>query len=104
MAPAKPLHTRHIPERTCVACARKGAKRELIRLVRTPQGPVEVDITGKRAGRGAYLHREAKCWQLALSKGRLEHHLKVKLSGQDRARLQSYGDALAADPPATLTR
>lgn len=93
--------TRHVPERTCVACAGKEAKRQLVRLVRTPQGPVEVDITGKRAGRGAYLHRDAGCWQLALSKGRLEHHLRVKLSREERARLQSYGAALAADQPAS---
>jgi predicted RNA-binding protein YlxR (DUF448 family) len=95
---------RHVPERTCVACAGKAAKRQLVRLVRTPQGAVEVDPTGKRAGRGAYLHAEARCWELALTKGRLEHHLKTKLGQDERARLLDYAANLAAESPATPER
>lgn len=86
--------TRHLPERTCVACRGKAVKRQLVRIVRTPTGPVVVDSTGKKAGRGAYLHQDAKCWQLALSKGQLERSLKVKLSPEDRAHLLDYGAAL----------
>ena len=89
----------HLPERTCVACRGKAAKRQLVRIVRTPPGPVVVDSTGKQAGRGAYLHQDAKCWQLALSKGQLERSLKVKLSPQDRAHLLNYGAALGEGAP-----
>lgn len=95
MAKAVLTPARHVPERTCVACNQKDAKRQLIRLVRTPQGPVEVDTSGKRAGRGAYLHHDAKCWKLALSKGQLERSLKTKLSRESRAHLESFGAALA---------
>jgi predicted RNA-binding protein YlxR (DUF448 family) len=51
----KGLRPKHVPRRTCVACRETDAKRQLIRLVRTPEGTVEVDPTGKRNGRGAYL-------------------------------------------------
>ena len=51
---------KHVPLRTCVACRQVAGKRELIRLVRTEKG-VEVDKTGKKAGRGAYLHQRQAC-------------------------------------------
>src|ERR671916_796064 len=50
---------RHIPERTCVACRSPRPKRELVRVVRAPDGTVTVDDTGKKSGRGAYLCRRA---------------------------------------------
>src|SRR5688572_21393040 len=49
---AKGQRPKHVPQRTCVACREIDAKRGLIRLVRTPEGTVDVDPTGKRAGRG----------------------------------------------------
>ena len=53
---------RPLPERTCVACRVSRPKRHLVRLVRTAEGTVEVDKTGKRAGRGAYLCPAQVCW------------------------------------------
>ena len=53
-----PLRQRHIPQRTCVGCRTTTAKRQFVRIVRTAAGRVEVDLTGKKAGRGAYLCRE----------------------------------------------
>jgi len=44
---------RHVPQRTCVGCRTVRPKRELVRVVRTPEGTVELDPTGKRSGRGA---------------------------------------------------
>jgi predicted RNA-binding protein YlxR (DUF448 family) len=87
---------RRVPQRTCIACRSTNGKRELVRVVRTPEGTVEVDPTGKRAGRGAYICPEAACWQLALKKGRLEPALKVKLSADDRLRLTEYATRLPA--------
>ena len=63
-------------------------KRELIRLVRRPEG-VFVDPTGKAAGRGAYLHDQRSCWERGLH-GALPHALKTELSDQDRERLQAF--------------
>ena len=92
---AKGVRPKRVPERTCVACRTKLAKRQLVRVVRAPAGPVEVDTSGKRAGRGAYVHMDPNCWRLALSRGQLEHSLKVKLSAADRAGLESYAASLS---------
>ena len=81
---------RHVPERTCIACKEVRPKRELIRVVRTPDGHVVLDPTGKKSGRGAYICARRSCWELALKKGRLEHELGVELSADDRAALDVY--------------
>lgn len=67
-------------------------KRQLIRIVRSPDG-VQVDLTGKMAGRGAYLHDQRSCWEKGL-KGALARALKVELTPEDRERLQAFFDTL----------
>ncbi|MBI4300721.1 MAG: YlxR family protein [Chloroflexi bacterium] len=79
---------RHIPERTCVICREKKAKRELIRLVRTEDGSVEVDTMGRRSGRGAYLCQKQECWRLGLKGKRLDAALKTSISRERRAELE----------------
>ena len=81
---------RHVPQRTCVSCGSTTAKRDLIRLVRTPSGAVEADPTGKRPGRGAYLCHNPACWDRAIKKGRLENALRTKLSAAGREALLHY--------------
>jgi predicted RNA-binding protein YlxR (DUF448 family) len=66
------------PQRTCVGCGQVQGKRELVRFVRTPDGTVACDPTGKRNGRGAYVHAEAECLERALA-GRLAHALRCEL-------------------------
>ncbi len=83
-------HVKHIPQRTCLACRQVKAKRELIRLVRTADGTVEVDTDGKKAGRGAYLCRSRDCWETGLRGGRLEHSLKTILKQDNREQLVSF--------------
>lgn len=86
---------KHIPQRTCIACRRSDAKRTLIRLVRTPEGRVEVDPTGKRAGRGAYLCTSRSCWELALKRqGMLGRALRTELLPDDRVALEQYARQL----------
>ncbi len=82
------------PQRTCVACRATGDKRELVRIVRTPAGPVEVDQTGKKAGRGAYLCRKVECWDAGLKRDRLSSALRTKLTGEDRQRLAEFARSL----------
>jgi len=65
-------------------------KRELVRVVRTPAGTVEADPTGKKAGRGAYVHQDPNCWSLALKKGKLERSWKTKVPVADAAGLRAY--------------
>jgi uncharacterized protein len=86
---------KHIPQRTCVGCRTVLAKRELIRLVRTPEG-VWIDFTGKQAGRGAYLHNQRSCWELGIKTG-LERALKITLSADDKERLTQHMLTLPED-------
>jgi predicted RNA-binding protein YlxR (DUF448 family) len=60
-----------------------------LRLVRTAEG-VEIDPTGKRAGRGAYLHPYQECWRAVLRGNRLEQALRVKLSAEEHQRLMAF--------------
>lgn len=87
--PAPSKLRKHIPERTCVICRQKAAKRSLIRLVRTSDQGVQVDPSGKRNGRGAYLCHRAACWQRAISGEALAKALRTTLTAEDRARLQA---------------
>ena len=87
---------KHIPQRTCVACRQATAKRGLIRRVRTPAGGVEIDATGKRAGRGAYLCADSTCWTRALTRGQLGQALRTTISTEDKAALAEYGQSLPA--------
>ena len=72
--------TEHIPQRSCVACRQVRPKRELLRLVRTPQGVVCVDPTGKLAGRGAYLCRNEHCVERAVKQKKLSRALGVSVN------------------------
>ncbi len=85
---------KHIPHRTCVACRKVRPKRELIRLVRISDGGVEVDLSGKRAGRGTYLCAARECWEMGLEEGRLEHALRTTLALDNRQQLIRYGKGL----------
>jgi predicted RNA-binding protein YlxR (DUF448 family) len=88
---------KRVPQRTCVGCHSVLPKRQLVRLVRTAQGNVEVDPSGKAPGRGAYLHDRRACWTRALTSGALDHALKATLTEADRARLRAHGEQYAND-------
>ena len=92
---------RRVPQRTCVACRQVEGKRQMVRVVRTPAGAVEVDPTGRKNGRGAYLHADPACWDAALKRKALQHALKTELTAEDRSALEGYRAALApaAAPP-----
>lgn len=83
---------RPIPQRTCVGCRTVNAKRELIRLVRTGEGRIQIDPTGKAAGRGAYLHNRRSCWTQALQSGAIERALKLTMVEADRAALRAQSE------------
>jgi uncharacterized protein len=80
---------KHVPLRTCIACREKRPKRELVRVVCTPEGSVEIDERGKRAGRGAYVCREAACLQLAVQPQRLSRALKCQVAAEEAAALKA---------------
>jgi predicted RNA-binding protein YlxR (DUF448 family) len=71
--------TRKIPQRMCVGCREMKDKKELIRIVRTPDGSIEIDKTGKRSGRGAYLCSNRECLDVAVKKKALQKALEKDL-------------------------
>jgi len=95
----QPKRPRHIPLRTCVSCKESKPKRELLRVVRTPDGHVVIDATGKKSGRGAYLCARLSCWENAIKKKRLEQEFELTLSEEDRAGLDAYIATLPRDTP-----
>ena len=90
MADVGQKHAKRVPERTCIACRQKKPKWEMVRIVRTPQGILEIDNRGKKAGRGAYLCRLQGCWEAGLTKKRLEHALKMEIGSEQRKGLMEY--------------
>jgi len=93
----KPVRKKHVPQRTCVGCREVLPKRTLIRVVRAGE-TVQVDPTGKLAGRGAYLHDRRACWERGL-KGALAHALKTELTEEDRKNLYTYMASLPEEAP-----
>ena len=99
----QPQRARHVPQRTCIVCRQVRPKRELIRVVRTPDGHIALDPTGKKSGRGAYLCARRSCWEPALHQGRLEREFEMAIPAEDRPALEAYLDSLppeAAPAPA----
>lgn len=84
---------KHVPLRTCVACHQQRPKRELIRVVRTPEGTLEIDPRGKRAGRGAYLCTDGACWEA--TQGKLERALRVSIDAEQMAALRAQAALLS---------
>lgn len=66
----------------CVGCKEMKPKKELIRLVRTTEDKIEVDLTGKRSGRGAYICPDEECLQSAIKAKRLEKALQRPVSSE----------------------
>lgn len=100
MGVKKDPRPKHVPQRTCVGCREVLAKRGLIRIVRT-DGGVQLDKTGKLAGRGAYLHDKRSCWEKAIQRGSLARNLKIELTETDQANLIKWMDELPAEGGST---
>ena len=83
---------KRVPKRTCIACQRVAGKLELVRLVCTPAGSIEIDAGGRSAGRGAYLCRRWGCWEVGLKGSRLERALRTAIGEDTRRRLISRGE------------
>lgn len=68
-----------IPMRMCIGCGEMKPKKELIRVVKSPEGGISLDFTGKKAGRGAYLCRSQECLTQAQKSRRLEKSFSCKV-------------------------
>ncbi|MBM3145105.1 MAG: YlxR family protein [Chloroflexi bacterium] len=85
---AKKSKKKHVPQRTCAGCRSVQPKLSLTRVVRTAEG-VQIDPTGKLAGRGAYLHDSKACWENGL-KGALARALRTEINPDDSRRLAEF--------------
>ena len=85
---------RHVPLRTCIICGTKTSKRELIRVVATPDGDVSMDPTARMHGRGTYMCKDGNCAPRGLKRGRLEYTLRLKLEDDQWAKIAASVEAL----------
>ena len=81
---------KHVPQRTCIGCRTVQSKREMVRLVRTPEGELVIDETGKQNGRGAYLCRQPSCWDAALKGQQLGKSLKMEIGEREIKVLRGF--------------
>lgn len=88
------MKPRKTPTRTCTGCGTASDKRRFVRVVRTPEGHVEIDPTGKANGRGAYLCADPDCFETARRRRRLDSALRVTLREDDYTRLRRDFDEL----------
>ncbi|HEX6987851.1 MAG TPA: YlxR family protein [Bacillota bacterium] len=89
---------RHVPQRTCIGCRNTRDKRELLRIVRSPEGEIAFDPSGKRSGRGAYVCRDEACLQRALAARSLGAALKTEVTTAQADELKAALRAMLAGP------
>lgn len=82
---------RHVPQRMCVACRLTGDKKEFIRVVRTEEGQILIDMLGRLPGRGAYVCLNSICIENALKRKHFERVLKSTLSPEAVEALRARG-------------
>ncbi len=76
------MKVKKTPQRMCVGCQQMKSKKELLRIVRTPEGEITIDKTGKKSGRGAYVCADEACINKAYKEKRLEKALEKSIDGE----------------------
>lgn len=71
-----------IPMRQCLGCNEHKPKKELLRVVRSPEGEISLDFTGKKSGRGAYICRDVKCLRRARKSRRIDKNLECEIPNE----------------------
>ncbi len=92
------MSTKKLPERRCLGCNISKPKKELIRVVRAPDGVISLDLTGKKPGRGAYICRDAACLKKAQKSGRISKNLSCAVPEEIYEKLK---EELLADDHTT---
>lgn len=82
------MKVKKVPMRMCLGCQEMKPKKELIRVVRSPEGDISIDMTGKKAGRGAYICKDINCLEKAIKAKRFEKALEVKISEEVYQKLR----------------
>ncbi len=76
------MKTKKIPMRMCIGCGEMKPKKELIRVVKSKEGEISLDLTGKKSGRGAYICKDLKCFKQARKSRRLERSFSCQISDE----------------------
>lgn len=73
------MNTRKVPLRKCTGCGEMKSKKEMIRVIKTPEDAIVIDVTGKKNGRGAYICNSLECLKKASKSKGLERSLKTSI-------------------------
>ena len=95
------MKPKKIPMRMCTGCREMKEKRELIRVVRGPDGDVSLDPTGKKSERGAYVCRRTECLKRAIKQKQLERQLQVTLTEEVSEALNAELERLSREDAQT---
>ena len=76
------MKTKKIPMRMCLGCGEMKPKKELVRVVKSPEDEISLDLTGKKAGRGAYICRNAECLAMARKARKFEKSFSCKIEDE----------------------
>ena len=82
------VRVKKIPERRCVGCGEHFPKNTLVRVLRTPEGEILLDLTGKKSGRGAYICKKVECFTKARKSGRIASSLECSIPEDVHARIE----------------
>ncbi len=82
------MKVKKIPQRMCLGCQEMKPKKELIRVVKNSEGSINVDLTGKAPGRGAYICKRVECLEKAIKAKRLEKNFQTKIDEDIFKRLR----------------
>ena len=80
---------RKIPQRQCLGCNEHKPKRELLRVVKSPEGEISLDFTGKKSGRGAYICKDVRCLRKARKSRRIDRSLACTVPDEVYDRMES---------------
>ena len=83
------MKPKKIPERQCLGCNEHKPKKELLRVVKTPEDEILLDFTGKKSGRGAYICRDVKCLKKARKSKRIDANLGISIPEEIYDRMES---------------
>ncbi len=83
------MKQKKIPMRQCLGCGEPKEKRDLIRVVRSPEGELSIDLTGKKSGRGAYICRNVECFKKAKKARRLEKSFEMAIPEEIYIKLEA---------------
>ncbi len=93
------MKQKKVPQRMCVGCQQMKDKKDLIRIVRTPEGEIIIDSTGKKSGRGVYVCPNNECFAKAFKEHRLERSLKQAIATEIYDNLRNKIDELSNEKP-----